>query len=237
MAFSGALWNAVFVFVATFAHAAVTLSDFSGVWTDSFNSPTLNFFTSEGQGLICRETLSPECEAELTPMEATLALNETTFLFGVRERVGITDINTSAALHPSCAKNGIFPAERIVDIPPSRILSYDADEEKIYFVNPRRPDDINCIMARYRVGERGPYIETTHVEVYQGSIPDLFAIGFKLSCELPLVPCRATVDDGNLDFAIRIQLNLTCIAGDCLNTVGASSPSATNTQNESPVDV
>eukprot|EP00210_Caulerpa_lentillifera_P006536 g6242.t1 len=240
MTSSNALWCIVFVFafVFTFVKAEVTLSDFSGVWFSSVEAGTVNFFTPQGQGLVCRDAVSAECDAELTPVEFTFIFNEKTLWYETRDRVGITDVNKSAATHPSCAKEGIFPSERVVKIPPNKIASYDSDAEKIYFIDPRRPDDVNCMTAKYRVSDNGPYFELMYVAVYNGSVKNIFERGISFSCKPPPLPCRVAVDDkGNLDFILLVHLNFTCSDGDCLNVPFASVPSTSIEQKESAIDV
>eukprot|EP00210_Caulerpa_lentillifera_P006555 g6260.t1 len=223
-----------------FLQAETTLSDFSGVWISFFDIAQINIFTPQGQVIVCRDTLSPECEAEITPIQDIYTFNGTTLSVEVRDRIGVTTIEKSAALHPSCAKDGIFPAERTLSIPPSEILSYDSKAERILYIDPRRPDDINCLPARYRIGRNGPYIELDHVVVYRGTIPNVFALGPSFRCEPLSQSCRIDLDDsGELDFAVQYYLNLTCISGDCLTTPSetAFAPSPSYAPYESPIDV
>eukprot|EP00210_Caulerpa_lentillifera_P006556 g6261.t1 len=246
MVSSKALPCTILAAIVIFAQGEVTLLDFSGVWITFFDIEIVNFFTPQGQAIVCRDTLSPECEEEITPIQDIYTFNGTTLSVDVRDRVGVNTIEQSAALHPSCANDGVYPAENALSVPLSTILSYDPDTERILYIDPRRPDDINCLPARYRIGEEGPYIEVDHVVLYQGSLPNVFARGPSFSCELLPQSCRIDLDDnGVLDFAYRGTFNLTCIGGDCLNTpsavasasASAPAPFASQTHYESPIDV
>eukprot|EP00210_Caulerpa_lentillifera_P008879 g8471.t1 len=232
-------WFVILAFVFAFARAEVTLSDLSGVWTAFFDVEIINVFTPQGQAFLCRDTLSMECKEEIPPIQDTYTFNKTTLSLKVQGRIGVTDAEKSAALYPSCAKDGIFPAENIITRPPSKILSYDSEAERIYYIDPRRPDDVNCLPARYRVGEKGPYIEVTHALVYKGPLSKALVLGASFRCELPPQTCRIelNVEKGELDMAVQASFNLTCVAGDCLNAFQASPPSIAFSHNESPIDV
>lgn len=239
MAFSKALCSAVLLYIVTFAHGEVTISDFSGVWRSYTDVAHVNIFTPGGLAVVCRNTLSPGCEDEITQIEETFTLNGTTFSLGIRDRVGITTVEQAAAAHPECAKDGLYPVERIIVTPFSQILSYDFKNDRIYFIDPRRPDELNCLPAKYRIGEDGrPYIEITLVEFFTGTVPDVLAFGISFQCDPFPQPCSVSANDqGIIDLKLQATFNVTCIDGDCLNAVGATSPSASRAPNESAGDL
>lgn len=228
MAFSRAFLLAVFAFTLVVAQDKVTLKDFSGVWKSTFDISNVNILTPQGPGVVCRDELSPECEEEISLTEDTYIFNGTTLAIEVRERIGITTVEEAAAVHPECAEDGLYPVERVIMIPQSQIIFYNQKTDRIYFIDPRRPDDINCLGARYRIGEDGrPYIDINHSEFFQGTAPDVFARGFSFRCGTLPQSCSVDAsDDGELDMAFQNTLTLTCVDGDCLNVHGAmpSSP-------------
>lgn len=229
---------AVFAFAVVVAQEKVTYNDFSGVWRSYIDISNINILTPEGPGVVCRDELSPECEAELTPIEDTYTFNGTTLALEARDRIGITTIEQSAAAHPECAKDGIYPVERIFVIPQSQIIFYNQKTESLYFIDPRRPDDINCLVARYRIAVNGlPYIEINHGETFQGSAQDVLEFGTSYRCELPPQPCLVEISEtGELNLALQMTFNLTCIDGDCINIIGAMEPSSEGNPKESLTD-
>eukprot|EP00210_Caulerpa_lentillifera_P006533 g6239.t1 len=183
--------------------------------------------------------LSKECVAQLRLAENTYTINGTTLSLEVRIMIDINTREQSAKVTPACAKNGIYPIETRSAIPVSQIVSYDSKAEKIFYIDLRRPDDINCLPAKYRIGEKGPpYIEMSHTVIYKGPLLDSVARGALFRCETLPETCRMEIDDkGGLDAAYQEMFILTCIAGNCLNAMEAPAPSASHGASESQVDV
>eukprot|EP00210_Caulerpa_lentillifera_P006531 g6237.t1 len=233
-----ALWFSVFALIVIFAQGQTTLSVLSGVWQSNFPGRTVNFFTNEGQGVVCRDALSPECQEEITPLEETYIFNGTSWTFTLRNRVGVTTRFNSALRHPSCARDSIFPAERTFDIPETRNLSYDSDAERLYFVDPRLPNIVSCVPMRLRVGAHTPFLEAIHIVSFQRLANSQSAPIASFSCDPLPQDCRVDLsDNGDLEVAAQVPVNLTCIAGDCLTAFEASVPLASHTLIESEDDV
>lgn len=232
MASITALLLSILALTVVVANAQVTLREFSGVWKSDFEISHVNVLTPDGASLICRDTLTPECEAEISLTEDIFTFNESTLAIEVRDRVGITTMEESAAVHPECAKDGIYPFERVIFIPQSEIVNYDYETDRMSYINPNRPHDLNCILARYRAGETGPYIEVTHTEFFQGAAPDVISVGASFRCyDLPQ-SCFVRINDGGeIALALQFSFNLTCIDGDCLNAVRASPSHASLSSN------
>jgi len=238
MAFTKALCSALLLYILACAHAEATIRDFAGVWRSRFDVPHLTVLTPQGPALLCRDALPPQCDAEIKPLEETYTFNGTTIALEVRDQIGIKTVEQATAVHPECAKEGLYPVERIYTIPPSQITSYDPEAERLYYIDPRRPEDLNCVPARYRIGAEGVYIEINHVIFYQGTIPDIFARGLSFRCEPAPKPCAVAVsDDGEIAFSLQFTFNLTCIDGDCLNIGAALAPAASHAPYESTNDV
>jgi len=237
MAFVTALLLSVLALTVMVANAQVTPGDFSGVWRADFEISHVNVLTPDGPSLICRDALTPECEAEISLTEDIFTFNESTLAIEIRDRIGITTMEESAAVHPECAKDEIYPFERVIFIPQSEIMSYDHETDRIHYINPNRPRDLNCIWARYRFGKNGPYIEVTHTEFFQGPAPDVISVGASFRCfDLPQ-PCFVRINESaELTLALQFSFNLTCVDGDCMDA-GNGFPSASLAPNESPVDV
>eukprot|EP00210_Caulerpa_lentillifera_P006532 g6238.t1 len=232
-----ALWFSVFALVGILAQGETTVKDFTGVWQSRFQSFSLNFFTDDGQGTLCRDTLSPECRDEITPIEETYTFNGTALAFMLRNRIGVTTRAESALLHPSCADDGVFPAERTFDIPETQNVLYDAEAGRMHFIDPRNPDIVNCVPMKIVAGENAPYLEVTH------TVSVLFVVGqpvpiVQFLCDPFPLPCLIEVNDnGNVKVEADVSINMTCIAGDCLTAFEASVPLASHTLIESEDDV
>eukprot|EP00210_Caulerpa_lentillifera_P006534 g6240.t1 len=239
MTSSNALWCAIFTLVLTFAQGEVTLSDFTGVWRGYFPNIITAILTPQGPRIVCVDELPKECAAQLGLVEDTYTINGTTLSLEVRVMIGITTREQSAEATPACAKSGIYPIETRAAVPVSQIMSYNSKAERIFYIDPRRPDDINCLPAKYRIGEKGPpYIEMSHIVIFKGSLLDSVTRGASFRCEILPQTCRIEEDNkGELDAAFQEMFILTCIAGDCLNAMEAPAPSASHGSSESQVDV
>jgi len=107
MALSRSLCSVFLLYILVSAHAQVTISHLSGVWKTYFQSPSVSVLTQQGPALVCRDTLSPECEGEIILIEDSYSFNGTTTALEMRDRIAITTMEQSAAVHIECAKDGV----------------------------------------------------------------------------------------------------------------------------------
>jgi len=234
MAFSKALRCIVCVLVVSFAQAEVNVGDLSGVWKGYVRATAAAILTPQGPNVACVDTFPAECVDQLPLSEQTYIFNGTTVSYQARDRVGILTKEQSAALTPACAKNGIYPIETAFTVPPSDIIAYDSKAERLFSVDPRRPNDTNCVQLGYRAGEDGPYIEVEHNVIIQGTLESIIAMGSLYVCESLSVKCFMEVnEEGEINAGTSTAISLTCIEGDCLNGDGAAVPSAAHTPSES----
>lgn len=238
MASSIALWCIVCALLVTFARAEVTVSDLSGVWRGYIRPIAVTNLTPQGLFGPCFDTLPAECAEQSGLSEQTYTFNGTTVSYQGTHHIGILTREQSAARTPACAKNGIYPIETYFTVPPSEITSYDSKAERLLYIDARRPDEINCVRLRYRVGADGPYIEVEHNAIVQGRADIILTTGSSFVCERLSDECFQEVDEeGVIDGGITYSMSLTCIEGACLNVDGAAAPSAEHAPKESPDDV
>lgn len=237
MTFSQALKCTIVLLVIAFAHAKVTLSDFSGVWRGYFRNRATALLTPNGPAFTCVDTLPMKCAEQLPLTEDTYTINGTTIILEARDRSGITTVEQSSQRYPACAKDELYPIETTLIIPPSRIVSYDSKRERLYYIDPRRPEETNCLPFRYRLGDQGPYIEVEHSVTYQGSLENVFALGSNFVCHRLPQDCLIEVEGEELNVDFYNIFNITCIEGDCLDTVGPTAQSPSQHPTESQDDV
>jgi len=208
------------------------------MWRGYFPSTAAFVLTPEGGSGTCVNTFTEECQAQVPPTEQEYTVSGKMLSFGTRSRVGITTRKQSAALAPACAKNNIYLIDTSGSVSTSEIISYDSKSGRLSFIDPRRPDEVNCAVVRSRVGEEAPYLEVENIALYQGTIEVVAALGPHFVCEPHPGSCVLEIEaKGVFDATVPYIANLMCVAGDCLNTAGAASPSAAAGPKESPVDV
>jgi len=128
------------------------IEQLQGEWSGPFEHVDIAIVTEDGSQLVCRDSLPPECEQEVPPGSMTVMVNGSTISFNIAAREGVLTPEDSAALFPGCAAAGITVPELVAVIQPMEIQSYDPATEHLTFIDTRRPDDINCIMASVQAG-------------------------------------------------------------------------------------
>lgn len=196
----------------------VGLDLIQGSWTAQVRNADVPLLTDTGIGTICRDQVPPECEAEIPLGNEELTIDGTSLRLWYTSTPGIITKNQSAEVMPSCAALGLYPVEYGVGVESGEIDSYNRFSGHLVFQDARKPDNFQCLLVKYQLGPKGPYVDFTTRVAFQGTLERLVEVGVEFRCtDLP-EECKAVIDEnntGDLDFANRFTL--TCSDGPCMD--------------------
>jgi len=198
----------------------IALEFLHGTWTGQMANADVAILTEDGMSTICRDSLPPDCEAQVPSGFEQYIFNGTTLSQSYHHLEGINTREKSAELMPACAEADIYPIEFIIGIPPSEIVAYEFFSGHLTYVDSRRPGESDCVVVQYGLNDKGPYLAIDQMIGYDGSLENVFMMGPSFRCTNPPETCEVELENGSVHLAFRNAFTLTCTEGDC-NTLSS----------------
>jgi len=204
--------------VVTCDFTAASLSFLQGTWTAQIFNSDVALLTPQGIGTVCRVSLPPECESEIPTGLETYTFNGTTLEQSYTHLIGVNTTEAAAELMPTCAEFGIYPTEFRFAIPRSEIVSYNFHTGHVVYRDARRPDEFDCVIAKYYFNKGDPFVSFEQRIAFKGTLEQVFQLGPRFRCDGPPPECDVDVntETGELSIAFFNPFDLKCTAGDCL---------------------
>lgn len=145
-----------------------------------------------------------------------MTVNGSTISFNVAVREEVLTLEDSAALFPACAEAGITLPRRETAIPPMEIRSYDSATGHLTFFDPRRPEDINCMIVTVLDGAVAPRLNvqalltTVGVDSNDPTLTPFRCVAFNDLCVI------STTAGGSITVLFDLQFNIPCTGGACM---------------------
>eukprot|EP00210_Caulerpa_lentillifera_P006513 g6221.t1 len=207
--------------LATCDSTEASLSFLQGTWTTQIRNADVAILTPQGLGTVCRASLPPECEVEIPT-----GLERYTFHGSILEQeythlIGVNTTEAAAELMPTCAEFGIYPTQFKVAIPPSEIISYNFFTGQVMYKDARRPNEFDCVIAKYNFNKGDVFVSFEQRVYFQGSLEEVFKLGPRFRCDGPPPECQVDVNNetGMLSIKFFNPFDLKCTAGDCVSQI------------------
>jgi len=211
------LWLSA-LFVATCVNAQVSLEDLQGVWRGPYQAADIPTLTEDGTETLCLDQFPQDCAKEISKGIETITINGSSIVVSFTILEGITTKAQSAKAFPSCAAAHIYPVELSGTTPPSEIQSYDPTTGILRFIDPRRPEDVNCIVATLEEGDSVPTVRFKLVVYFVGPVQRLITVGPSYRCVNADGICISeSTDDDKTVLFIKLDFEIPCVEGPCLD--------------------
>lgn len=206
------------VFCVSVSDAQASLKNLQGVWTGTMSAVDIAIVTEQGVELVCMNTLPLECREELPNGLVTAVIQDNHISLDIVFREGVT-IENSPTHFPICAAAGVIVFEARAVVPESRINFYDATTGYLTFIDPRRPDDINCAIVSIGAGEEGPHLRVKSVmRSIAATMSEMAEAGPSLRCVAYNDLCVISTNEDRLTFFLDLDFEIPCASGACLNS-------------------
>lgn len=199
--------------------APVSVEDLEGVWRGSIDLPFLLVLNEYGVASACRSDLTKECLDELPPGIEEIIIQNNTFSLNFTQFVGVNTMEKAAELFPACARSGVYPFETITPLPPAGIAHYDHYKGGLYFVDDRRPDDVNCVFVRLQKYGKVPEIKLEYIITSEGPLDEVVRLGPSFRCQRPVGLCIAEQTPEKIYNKMYVRFRVPCAEGACLKIV------------------
>jgi len=217
---TGLAFHIVVGVLVALSNAQRSVQDLEGVYSGDAIFPAIFVGTEDGRFTnFCLDEFPAACRREVGPVNETVTINATTIAFSLIQSEGIRTINESKKAYPSCVPTGRYPVELFMPLPPAEIQSFDPTTGHLTFIDPRRPDDLNCVIAQTEEGPKGKslrikflVVSTTPENITVAEGPSLRCVVYNNFC-IAETSIRGTfLSVGDVDYS------LPCVSGACMGS-------------------
>lgn len=209
----------VVLFVASLCNAKSPITELQGEWSGPFTAPDVVAFNNGSFALLCRDLLPPDCAAEIPPTNMKIVISESTIAISAETAQGATTPELAVSMFPACAAAGILPVEAAAAYPPAKIQSYDPTTGHLTFIDPRRPDDLNCLIVGAQQGDKVPSLAARSLGMFTGNLSTVIEVGLSFRCVVANELCVLEQNaEGGLVELLDLDFAVPCTGGACMES-------------------